>query len=475
MEIEDIKNKKIGIFLNYVACSPATELFMSFIDVALKNNNEIIVYYCDSNLSGCSFNPIKSKVLCNLCKKNVYHIKNKFENNLVIKKIDLGLIDNEPYNELNKMEFDMAAMSSIASLTKAINDKELSDYWTKKLKEFKEDSQKLFIFFKFAIDKEKLEFLTCFNGRFFDAKPIIMSARTKNINFILLEVKKSENPVAFVNELIHSINGNCSRAHKYYDKNPKLGNNLGNEFFKKKISQEKTGDPIYTIRQKQGLLPKYIELNSKPLIVIYPTTDDEYKFIGKEWDGHVPEDQVNEIRVICEILKNFLIVVKMHPNQKFMTNMSLINYYKLEKDFSNCKVEKPDSKYDTYEFLKKAQYIITFASTICIEAAYLKKKVINIGDANFSKMNATTLSKNGFQASQLILNKKVPKGNKLAAIKWGYYLYKYKSKLTKFSRNSNGQYFYDNEKLPSHKLLYFFGLFSKLIIRFKKRNSFNLL
>lgn len=468
MELDGVRDKNIGIFLNYVAASPAPELFASAAEL-IQKHNKITFYYCDEELSGCSYNPIKSKSLCASCKSNVVQLKKLF-GDVEFKKIKFSGV-NTQINDSVARSFSLAAMSSVASLTKAVNEASLNKFWKTKLSHFTRDATDLYGYFTREVRLKKLDMLLCFNGRFFDAKPIVRAATDTCIDYCIVEVKKSIHPLAFVNELIHSADANCRRAEAHFETNRSLGKEQAKDFFERKINQESTGDPIYTKRQSKGSLPSYIAKNEKKLVVVFPTTDDEYKFIGSEWDGHVPDDQVHEIELLCTNLEDYLIVVKMHPNQRHMPAQSLQSYFALEKKFANCLVEAPKSKHDTYAFMQVADVVINFASTIGIEAAYFGKKVINIGDTNFTKLGAMPVCYTGKAAAELITSDRIPLPDKTAAMKWGNYLLSYRSNLTSFEYNQSG-YQFKGLKFPNSQLKLRL-IIPKLIIRVLKSKLLN--
>ena len=154
-------------------------------------------------------------------------------------------------------------------------------------------------------------------------------------------------------KLIHSIEGNTWRAKKFYEENPERAALVAADFYNKKTKHEATGDPVYTSVQAKGLLPEVYESTTKKLVVVYPTTEDEYKFIGKEWDGHVPESQVEEIAELAQNLDpdKYMIVVKMHPNQATTAENTQARYQELAQQYKHVLVESPLSKVDTYALM----------------------------------------------------------------------------------------------------------------------------
>ena len=466
---KEIHKKKIGIFLNYVAASPAVELYCSIIEDLLANKNEVHVYYCNSGFQSCLFNPIKSSILCKTCKLNVKYLIDQFPEIHAHKIDEDDLMEKMNRNIDSEIKADLliSAMSSVASLTKAVDEDDLTDFWKSTLEKMKQDAVELYYFLKKEIEFQKFNYFVCFNGRFFDSKPVIKAAQKTNISFILLEVKKSSHPLVFVDELIHSIEANTKRAIEYFSLDPLLGHKRANIFFSKKIFNEETGDPVYTRNQKRGLLPNYLDPKRR-LVVVYPTTDDEYKFIGKEWDGIVPEDQVAEIKSLCSGLEQHQVVVKMHPNQADMSKKLIARYLKIEKLHKNCHVELPQSKVDTYELMKMSDVVINFASTIGVEASYYGKKVVNIGDTNFSRIGVVNTVYSGAEAAALIVNNRVQVFEKTPAAIWGNYISGYSSGLASFGRNSRGRYLFRNRVTKISVFWRFFGLFPKVLIRSRK-------
>lgn len=442
---EDVKNSKVALYMNMASMSPPIELHAGLVRDLLSRNNNVTVYVCDRSFKSPTENPFNSKFIYNFSRFRARDAVKGLQ--VKTKVVNLNGEGNE-VNEKTADSLEIAVMSSLASATKAQNKEQLNEKWRRVYYDMLESAKRLYNYFGKEIEMEKYDFVFLFNGRFGCAKPVLDAARDSGTAFGLNEVKKSTHEIVFINQLIHSIDGNTERAIAFYEKDPKRAEENAEKFFTKKTKNEATGDPIYTKNQAQGELPEEIADTDKTVVAIYPSTEDEYKFIGKEWDGFVPESQIEEIDKLAENLdpERYVLVVKMHPNQATTAENTQQLYHDLAEKYSHVVVEPPLSKKDTYALMKRADVVLTFASTIGVEACYAGKPVVLIGDTNWSKMNVAYGSRSGKEAADLIkdgLEAKPKKG----AIMWGNYIYAYKDYLRGYKRVANGDYYVDGRRI----------------------------
>lgn len=451
---EDIKDKNIAFYLNYALGSPPLELHISAIKDLLTRNNKITVYICDKGLKSCTANPLNSLSVCMYCRFRAMDGLKDIQDKVTIKYLELCdvpiKVDKRIEDSLN-----LGVMSSMASAVKAQSYEQLNENWKNFYDKMLFSAKQLYNFFMKEIIENKYEFVFMFNGRFGDVKPVLEATRDSKIGYGLVEVKKSLHELVFINELIHSIDGNARRAFECYEKDKEQAIKNAEIFYGKKAKNEDTGDPVYTKNQQAGMLPDVIVDTDKVVVAIYPTTDDEYKFIGKEWDGFVPEDQVVEIDALVNNLDEdkYILVVKMHPNQAHTAENVLERYIKLQDKYSHVVVEEPLSKKDTYALMQRADYVVNFASTIGVEACYARKVVVAIGDTTFSKMDIAYRTISGKEAANLISSGSLEPKPIKGAIIWGNYLSTYADKLSSYERVSNGDYLVDGRRLGHSKIL----------------------
>lgn len=466
---ENISNKNIAVYFNYALGSPPLELHISNIKDLLTRGNKITIYICNGELKSCTANALHSKSVCTFCRFRAMDAISDVKDKIDFKFIDLKSASDKVDDRISQ-SLELGVMSSMASAVKAQSYEQLNGNWKVFHNNMLLSAKHLYNYFKNEIKVNKYDFVFMFNGRFGDVKPVLEAARDSEIGYGLTEVKKSLHEVVFINELIHSIDGNARRAIKCYEDDKELAVKNAEIFYGKKAKNEDTGDPVYTKNQQSGMLPEAIIDTDKKIVAIYPTTDDEYKFIGKEWDGFVPEDQVEEIEKLAKVLdeNKYILVVKMHPNQAHTAENVLDRYLNLKNKYKHIIVEDPMSKKDTYALMEKADFIVNFASTIGVEACYARKIVLAIGDTTFSKMDIAYSTTSGTEVGNLILGGKlVPKPIE-GAIIWGNYLATYADTLPSYRRISNGDYTVDGRRVGHSKFLRFLQLPAKLRLEMNK-------
>lgn len=466
---EDIQNKNIAFYLNYALGSPPLELHVSAIKDLLTRNNKITVYICNNALKSCTSNPLNSVSVCLYCKFRALDGLKDIQDKVTIRFLDLDGVSTEVNKRIDD-SLNLGVMSSMASAVKAQSFEQLNDNWKNFYSKMLFSSKQLYNFFMKEISENKYDFVFMFNGRFGDVKPVLEATRDSKIGYGLVEVKKSLHELVFINELIHSIDGNARRAFECYEKDKEQAVKNAEIFYGKKAKNEDTGDPVYTKNQQSGMLPDAIVNTDKIVVAIYPTTDDEYKFIGKEWDGFVPEDQVVEIDALAKNLdqNKYILVVKMHPNQAHTAENVLERYINLQNKYSHVVVEEPLSKKDTYALMERADYVVNFASTIGVEACYARKVVVAIGDTTFSKMDIAYRTISGKEAAELISSDTLEPKPIEGAIIWGNYLSTYADKLPSYKRVANGDYLVDGRRIGHSKFLRTLQLPAKLRLEMSK-------
>lgn len=463
---DEISNRNVAIFFNSAASSPPIELSAAMTRDLLSRGNRVTVYVCDRSFKSTMDNPFNRLSMYNFM---MFRAKDAIKGlNVPFKVINLNTALDTVSPE-TEQTLDTAVMSSFASLFKAQTKNDLTPPWLAAYNNMFRSAKKLYNFFVQEIKKEGYEFVFMFNGRFGDVRPVLEAARSSGVGYGLYEMKKSINEIVFVNELVHSIGGNTRRAIEFYEADKKQGEENARQFFKRKTENKETGDPIYTKSQKQGSLPDAVVDTTKKVIAIYPTTDDEYKFIGKEWDGFVPESQIDEIEKLITNLpeKDYLVVIKMHPNQANMTRDAIARYLNLTKKYPHIVVEPPQSEKDTYALMNRSDVVVTFASTIGVEACYAGKPVVLIGDTNWGKMNVAHQTYSGTEAAELIKKGIEPKPIE-GAIIWGSYSLSYKDPLPSFKVAGKGDFYVDGRRIGKSTLLRILQLPAKLELNMKR-------
>ena len=123
------------------------------------------------------------------------------------------------------------------------------------------------------------------------------------------------------------------------------------------------------------------------------------------------KDQVNSLSALIDILKidtKYHLILRIHPH--LLHKSKIERFYwdeigvSLEKQFSWFHYIPADSKINSYELMKNSHGIISCASTIGVEAAYLKKKSILLGRAFHEYMGVTQNPANKQELTRMLFS-----------------------------------------------------------------------
>lgn len=347
-------------------------------------------------------------------------------------------IDNAINNKLK-----LSVLCSINSHLRLHSENELPLQWRKTFKNLFILSKNIHQWFLNFSKKEKKFRLFCFNGRFCEDFAAIEAVKKTNKNYTVYDLKDQKTMTFYIfNDMsLHSYVGNCDRAKNYFIQNKSAARKIASDFMKKKILGVTTNEKSYTSHQNQNFKPA-----KSKVISIFPSSDDEYRFLGEDWNNLIV-DQIVEIENLIKKIREekvlFSIIIKMHPNMKYLSKRILNNYYELEKNYYDVRVIKPMSKLNTYDLIEKSEFITVFCSTVGVEANYMRKKVIGIAGSPYHNLPILNKVNSGVKAAELILKGGVKVKSKLSSIIWMNYLWRYSDynpSIIKFKRQHKFSY-----------------------------------
>ena len=123
------------------------------------------------------------------------------------------------------------------------------------------------------------------------------------------------------------------------------------------------------------------------------------------------------------IHREYNIIVRMHPNMVAMDKQIYNRYIQLKRS-PNIHLIEPASGASTYELMFKSDFVVSFCSTMGVEATFAKKKSISIGGSPYHGLPITEKVYNGHECAEIIKKNEIKIKSKLASIIWMNYLWK---------------------------------------------------
>tara|TARA_B100000989_G_scaffold289814_1_gene262192 strand:+ start:17690 stop:19210 length:1521 start_codon:yes stop_codon:yes gene_type:complete len=482
---------------------PIFEIELDLIMQELSNNRSVTMMICNGKKNYCIANPKMSKIKCSFCKsrfkKGLNIIKKKFNTKkikFVEEKFDHYKTNYKFSNKslenfkLKKIDFGSAVLGTIITQYKNKNiDIKKYNFIANALLD---ESMKTLENFK-KIIKCNYSKILIFNGRHYNYRPILRYCQLKKINAYSYDYPYHTHNGYLIRKLDFTQNLE-KRSIFLKKKTSKLDfnkiKNEGIKFLNNRINKKPTGSfPVFNIDQKE-ILPKNFDLN-KINIAIFNVTDFESITINENKKLYLFNDQIQATEFIISKFrgKNVQFYLRYHPNA-YHEKIDIEKYKLLEKKYSNFSLISPYSKISSHYLIKNSNFVISFGSTVGLEAVFLKKNLITLGPSSYMKFKIDTMpqSKNSLFKiiKKLIKTNKFKKNNYINAIKAGYAL-KYEHQKLKYLVNKafyysvyniNNQKIIIDNKLTLYivyKLLnYFEAIINNLteLIKYPKRFSF---
>lgn len=412
------------------------------IEIALSKGEQITLIYCNKIISSCSLNPNSNFFLCKACCSNFSRIFSKFLNNKNIlitdlkNYLDLNInypIELDTANTLSQFQdiyfdnkiFDVgwSVVSSHVSRTRDISNN-ISVKHVKNLRENVKSSINIYLLFNKYIADTKPEKIIIFNGRLFETRPVLRICQKLGVYCSVIEISGQSgiNWVEYKNSLPHNLQKYSKKLEDHWESNSstKDRDKIGHDFYHLRRNGKATNDRSHIDIQNINQLPENFD-KSKNNIVIFNSSEDEIFSIGPSWRKKF-KSQYDAVVYISNLLildDKYFIYLRMHPNLRNIKSDFIKELLALDS-LDNVEVIPPTSTICSYSLLDASNSIITFGSTIGIEATYWGKPSLTLSDCFYSGINGA-YSVFNMDIMKFILSKNLPEINKESALMYGYY------------------------------------------------------
>lgn len=177
----------------------------------------------------------------------------------------------------------------------------------------------------------------------------------------------------------------------------------------------------FTRDQQEGLMPRDWDPRKRNL-AIFTSSEDEFVSISDEWRHPLYSTQIEGVVRIVESLRDcgdrLHIYLRLHPNLRNVSNDNTRALRSLQSDILT--VVPPDDPVSTYALLKASHTVLTFGSTVGLEAVYWGKPSILAGTCFYRGLGGTYNPKSHCELVSMIKADLPPLGNE-PALMYGYY------------------------------------------------------
>jgi hypothetical protein len=426
---------KIAFFNSHVLWPSHYETELEIIQEHINKGDEIIQLYCKSQLPGCDQNPFFVPSVCSLCQKVRKEGKELIQGNFrsiplpepsanekeIIASLPLEFDSIKDLQALKIENFDIgfSVVSSLISFTR--NPKPIPSDFKPALFSFITSAAGLYFGFRKWLKMNKPDLVFLFNGRLAHTRAIMRACQAEGVHFVIHERGANKDKYAlFPDNSPHDLKYIQSEVLRLWNESdPEQREKEGRSFYELTASGQEIGWFSFTSKQK-NVLPENWQTDQYN-VVIFSSSEDEFASLSEEWHNHIYPSQIDGIkRIAADLLseKQVHFFLRVHPNLKKVDNEEKRALYALEAE--NLTIVKAESEVSSYKLLKEANLILTFGSTMGIEAVYQGKPSILAGRSLYSELGATYNPSNHQKVVELLKNPP-PALDKTGAIIYGHY------------------------------------------------------
>ena len=242
-----------------------------------------------------------------------------------------------------------------------------------------------------SIRKQKPDRVYNFNGRFASMRAVLRACQLEKVDcFIHERGASNELYQLFVNRLPHDIDYIQDRMNQLWEsaEHDPQRNQIAASWFEDRVNRVERNWKSFVKGQQANRLPDNWD-SSKRNIALYCSSEDEFAAIGDCWQTNlIYPDQNQGFEQIVNSFSDsseFHFYLRIHPSLAKVDNPSMRFLNRLHS--ANLSVIPADADIDTYALMRNSEKVITFGSSVGIEAVYWGVPSILVG-ASFYRGNS---------------------------------------------------------------------------------------
>jgi hypothetical protein len=430
--------KRVLVFDPY-SWTPHFETSLEIMQNHLSEGDHVTYLGCYASLPACDMNPTHKLAVCLFCiskrRKGLRLLNKEVKNNNFVNldrndrqrlrklRVDFRDIDDLKQYYIGNFDIGYSVASSFLFHTR-------DPYLDMSLRRNRVYASrwmisafKVYCSLKSYLETGQFDRVYTFNGRFAPFRGVLRACQEYNIECVLHERGSSIYKYAlYRNALPHDLNkGEIDIIKAWEDSTDENKERVAADFYHGRAAGKDDSWHSFVKKQRENMLPEKWDAK-KTNIVLFNSSEDEFGAIGDEWLNPLYNSQSEGISKIVHSLERFQdkyhIYLRMHPNLAGVVNKSLTDIYKIKAP--NFTIIPSESEISTYALIRAADKVVTFGSTVGIEAAFWGKPSILAGISYYRNLGSVYTPVSHQELIEMLLSDLQPK-NKEGALKYGYY------------------------------------------------------
>ncbi|MEM9366193.1 MAG: hypothetical protein AAGD07_09360 [Planctomycetota bacterium] len=153
-------------------------------------------------------------------------------------------------------------------------------------------------------------------------------------------------------------------------------------------------------------------------ISVFLSSQDEFESLGPDWRSPFA-DYASVLRDVVRRNPDKLFCIRFHPNQAAMTSDVVTPFSSIES-LPNTQVYYPDATVDSYGLMQWSDWVVTFGSTVAVEACWMGKPSVILGPSYYDGLDVAYVPNSIDQLCDL-LKQDLPAKSRDNAARWATY------------------------------------------------------
>lgn len=372
------------------------------IDIAAEPKERLIVSYCTGAIKGCVANPFGFKAVCSECVRVSTAALDELLPGVQRQPFESMAIEDGLGPEAHAFD---GARSTILTFYRqdpqAINFRSRNAFLLPTVnRRFVEYGQAVYGYARILIHRMRPARIEYFNGRIVPTMSLRQAAVDEGCNYCAIEISGKDRTLFLAhNAIVHDLEFLKHRL-AAYDLDG-VRRDLGDRFFQNRRAGLRTNDKSYTSGQVSGALSIG---DGRAVVSVFLSSTDEFLIFGDQWftdSSRDPAGFVKQLRL--RLPSDYEIVVRMHPNQAGDRTGQAPSIRNALTQLPGVTLIGPRDKYSSYELLDQSCAVVTFGSTIGLEATYWGKLSILVGRCAWEDAEVAIRASDADDAAQKIM------------------------------------------------------------------------
>lgn len=425
--------KSVAFFHSHILWPSHFETELELIEKFQEKGIKGVNFVCNDALKSCDLNATSEINTCSKCmqsRKNGLSLAKSTFKSIPVKLKDYTFnfskdVTVGEFKSIHYKSFDVgyAVLSTIVSRYK---DPYITiDKYRREIEILAKNAIGAYEFFLKQLTHIQPDLVVLFNGRHAYTRALLRACEAVGIKFFTHERGANQGKyMLFENTLPHDITyfQQCMKESWEGSIHPVPQRiEIAKKFYEDTSKGKSQSWFSFTENQRADLLP--VEWNASDYnVVLFLSSEDEFIAIGDKWISPLFTNQLEGLQYIFSKQGdpgNFKYYIRIHPNSKTAVEF-VKNVCRFESN--RIRIILPDSPISTYQLLFNANKVVTFGSSVGIEATFWGIPSINLGVSFYKGIGVTYNPPSRENVIPMLTDRKLPPMNKSGTYKYAYHL-----------------------------------------------------